>query len=288
LRKLAGAALIALSLTVDGAGADQRLVAVKVERPPVTDGRDDDAAWARAQAVTTIDAVADIPLTLKAVYTEGAIYFLVQYPDATENREHKTMLWDQAAERYRIGPKREDTFIFKWNLSAGSIDLRVSGHTPHRADIWYWKAYRTDHGRYADDKMHIFEITAIPRSQKILSDTGHSFYLYRPGDEGDPAYRAIVHDKYEGDQAARYDFSQPSGSRADIRAKGEWKEGSWTIEFARPLDTGHADDIQFRIDGSYLFGVSRYEIAGRKRDPTIEQPDFGRGDVGEPLVLIFR
>jgi hypothetical protein len=288
LPKLTGAALIALSITTHGALADQQMAALKVQRPPVIDGRDDDAAWTRAQAVTTIDAVAGIPLTLKAVYTEDAIFFLVQYPDATENREHKTMLWDEAAKRYRIGPKREDTFVFKWSMSASSIDLRVSGHTPHRADIWYWKAYRTDHGRYADDKMHIFEITPIPRSQKILSSTGHSFYLYRPGDEGKPAYRALVHEKYEGDQTARYSLAQPSGSRGDIRAKGKWKEGSWTIEFARPLDTGHADDVRFQVDRSYLFGVSRYEIAGRKRDPTIEQPDFGGGDVGEPLVLIFR
>ena len=287
-RKLTGAALIALSVMTDGALADQQVVAVNVQRPPVIDGRADDAVWTRARAVTTIDAVAEIPLTLKAVYTEDAIFFLVQYPDATENREHKTMLWDEAAKMYRMGPAREDTFVFKWHLGAGPVDLRLSGDTPHLADIWYWKAYRTDHAGYADDKMHVFSITRMPRSQKILSATGHSFYLFRPGDAGEAAYRAVVHEKYEGDQVLRYAFAQPSGSRADIRAKGEWKEGSWTIEFARPLDTGQSDDVQFRIDRSYLFGVSRYEIAGRRRDPTIEQPDFGRGDVGERLTLIFR
>lgn len=136
--------------------------------------------------------------------------------------------------------------------------------------------------------MHVFSVTPMPRSQKVLSATGHSFYLFRPGDAGQAAYRAVVHEEYEGKRAVRYRFAQPNGSRADIRAKGEWNEGTWTIEFARPLDTGHSDDIHFRIDRSYLFGVSRYEIAGRGRDPTIEQPDFGRGDVGEPLTLIFR
>ena len=141
--------------------------------------------------MTTIDAVADIPLTLKAAYSNDAIFFLVQYPDATENREHKTMLWDEAAERYRIGPSREDTFVFKWHLGAGPTDLRISGDSPHRADIWYWKSYRTDHAGFADDKMHVFDVTPMPRSQKVLSQTGHSFYLHRPGDAGEAAYRAV-------------------------------------------------------------------------------------------------
>jgi hypothetical protein len=268
--------------------ADQQVVAVKIDNPPVIDGRGDDAAWARAQAVTTTDAVAAIPLRLKAVYTDDAIFFFVQYPDASENREHKTMLWDEAAKRYRIGPSREDTFVFKWHMGAGPADLRVSGDSPHRADIWYWKAYRTDHAGYADDKMHVFGVAPMPRSQKVLSRTGHSFYLYRPGDAGEPAYSAVVHDKYQGERAVRYNWAKPAGSRADIRAKGLWTDGWWTIEFARPLDTGHPDDIQFRTGRSYLFGVSRYEVAGRRRDPTIEQPDFGRGDVGERLTLIFR
>ena len=86
----------------------------------------------------------------------------------------------------------------------------------------------------------------------------------------------------------RYRFAQPSGSRADVRAKGQWQDGRWTIEFARPLQTGHSDDIAFRMDRRYRFGVSRFEIAGRKRNPALEQPDFGRGDVGELLYLVFQ
>jgi hypothetical protein len=282
------AAAIAVSSAAAEVLADQQLIAVKVEHPPLIDGRGDDAAWAGAEAVTTMDAAADIPLTLKAVYTDERIFFLVGYPDATENREHKTMEWDESAKRYRMGPTREDTFVFKWQMDAGPIDIRICGDMPHRADIWFWKAYRTDHAGYADDKMHVFDITRMPRSQKVLSNSGHSFYLFRPGDQGEAAYRAAVYDKFEGERAVRYEFAEPSGSRADIRAKGLWRDGAWTIEFARPLDTGHSDDIQFRIDGGYRFGVSRYEIAGRERDPTIEQPDYGAGDVGEILTLTFR
>lgn len=282
-----GAALIALSVTTGTAFADQDVVAVKVAEPPVIDGDGDDAAWSRTGAVTTTDAVAAIPLTLKAVHTGDTLFLLVQYPDPTEDREHETMVWDESAKLYRVGPKREDTFVFKWDFGPSLTDLTLSANAPYKADIWFWKAYRTDHAGHADDKMHIYSITPQRRATSLLHASGRTFYLLRPGDAGEAAYRLVVRDKYEGELTARYRLVQPSGSRADVRAKGQWKEGKWTIEFGRRLDTGHADDIQFRLDRSHFFGVSRYEIAGRRRDPTIEQPDYGAGDVGERLKLIF-
>lgn len=280
--------LVVVSLAAGAAFAKQSVVAARVEEPPVVDGRDDDAAWSRARAVTTTDADASAPITLKAVYTNETLYFLVRFADPTEDREHKTMFWDESKKLYRIGPAREDTFVFKWNLGPNLTDLTLSAEVPYKADVWVWKAFRTDHAGYADDKMHIYSIISLPRSQKISTVSGRTFYLQRPGDAGEAAYRPIVHEKYQGDRAARYDLVQPSGSRADVRAKGEWRDGSWTIEFARALDTGHADDIQFRLNRKCFFGVSRHEIAGRQSDPTIEQPDYGAGDVGERLTLIFQ
>jgi hypothetical protein len=45
------------------------------------------------------------------------------------------------------------------------------------------------------------------------------------------------------------------GSRDDIASKGTWKDGRWTVEFKRKLDTGHpADDIIFRP------GSTRYYV----------------------------
>ena len=55
----------------------------------------------------------------------------------------------------------------------------------------------------------------------------------------------------------------------------------------RKLVTNHSDDIQFDLDRVYRFGVSRYEIAGRKRNPKLEQPWFGAGEITGPLTLKF-
>ena len=268
--------------------ADQELISVKADHAPVIDGRADDPVWSRAPAVTTIDAVAKIPLTLKSVHTDAEIFLLVTYPDATENREHKTMLWDPATEMYRTGPKREDVFVVKWNMEPFAADLTLSAEKPYRADIWFWKAYRTDHAGYADDKMQIYSVSLLARAQKLFARTGQAFYLVRPGDDGEAAYRPRVHHKYEGDSAPRYIQAQPSGSRADVRAKGIWQPETWTVEFSRRLDTTHSDDIQFDRSLAYRFGVSRYEIAGREPDPSLEQPHYGSGEIGEHLTLIFR
>ena len=67
----------------------------------------------------------------------------------------------------------------------------------------------------------------------------------------------------------------------------EWKDGQWTIEFTRKLDTGHNDDVLFKTTGKYQFGISRYEVAGREPEKNASQPLYGCGDVGEKLNLIF-
>ena len=164
----------------------------------------------------------------------------------------------------------------------------MSADNQYTADIWYWKSYRTDHAGYADDKMHIYSALDSPNAKKRLSDAGRRFYLSRPGDRGEAAYEARIYPSYVDDEVEKYTQRTPQGSRADIRAKGSWRDGVWTVEFRRKLDTGHGDDVQFQVGGRYLFGVSRYEIAGRKPDPNLEEPYFGSGEIGDPITLAFQ
>ena len=112
-------------------------------------------------------------------------------------------------------------------------------------------------------------------------------FLLRQGDRGKSAYVSKIEIDFAGDKIPQFQSRPPTDSRADIRAQGKWDQGYWSIELARKLRTGHTDDIQFELEKSYLFGVSRYEIAGRKPDPNISQPLYGSGDVGAPLILKF-
>jgi hypothetical protein len=51
-------------------------------------------------------------------------------------------------------------------------------------------------------------------------------------------------------------LSAPAGpSWNDIKARGNWIDGVWTVEIAHPLRTGHADDIQFDTTQEYYFDI---------------------------------
>lgn len=45
------------------------------------------------------------------------------------------------------------------------------------------------------------------------------------------------------------------GSKDDILTKGTNANGTWTVEFARALDTGHADDVRLILGEDTSFGV---------------------------------
>ena len=107
----------------------------------------------------------------------------------------------------------------------------------------------------------------------------------RTGDEGRAAYETLTYDRYVDQRTTRYAIGKPSGSRADVRAKGVWKDGYWTLEFSRKLVTGYPDDVQFDTSLTYTFGVSCYEIAGKIVNPRLSQPFYGAGEISEINTL---
>lgn len=53
-----------------------------------------------------------------------------------------------------------------------------------------------------------------------------------------------------------YSIGEPSGGVADVRAKGKWEHGRWTVEFMRKLSTGQPDDTVFRPAKAYAMAVA--------------------------------
>lgn len=278
------------SLNSTAGFAMQALVATKTAVAPQIDGRADDDCWQHASPVTVHDIVANIDIVLKAAHDGENVYLLAEFPDADESRLHRALVWQPELKSYQNGPTREDSLVLKWSMSGADADLTLKSDRPYRADIWYWKAHRTDHAGYADDKIQHYTTTRDKKSLLLLSKSGKVFYLLRRGDAGGPAYKPKLQAEYSEDLVAKYDQISPGGSRADVRAKGDWRDGRWVIEFARKLETGHDDDLQMELGGHYYFGVSRYEIAGRQ--PELEgesdNPLFGSGEVGELLQLSFQ
>ncbi len=267
--------------------AEQHVVAVLVDNPPIIDGMGDDIVWKSSPTITTQNAVEKIPIELQAVYTTEHLFMKVHLPDATENRKHKMLVWEPGLGVYKTGTTREDSFVIKWSMEPVPVDLSLQAKIPYRADIWFWKAFRTDAIGYADDKLHIYSFQKGKKAQGIILDNGEMMFLSRPSDTGKSSYKSIIYEKFSGNIVVRYKHRQPTGSRADVRAKGVWSDGFWTIEFQRDLRTGNSDDLQFQVNLPYYFGVSKYEIGGKVVNPKLEQPYYESGDVGETLKLIF-
>lgn len=53
-----------------------------------------------------------------------------------------------------------------------------------------------------------------------------------------------------------------TGSRANIKQAAIWRNGTWTTEIARDLNTGHDGDVQFTVGQEYIFGVAIMDNTG--------------------------
>jgi len=255
---------------------------------PTIDGHASDTTWNFASQLTIKDAVTELNHKLACVYDNSRIYIKASYADTTESRTHKTGVWNQEEGTYKYSTDREDTLVLKWNMDDNKGDLSLSSDVPYRADIWYWKAHRTDPMGYADDKSHVYSYERLKKSKKSISKRGNRFFLVRRGDRGQSAYKPIIHVTHFYDEVQSYSHRNPTGSRADIKAKGRWFNNKWTIEFSRALDTGNADDVRFRTNRQYQFGVSRYEIAGTREIKNSNNPQHGAGDIDQTITLIFQ
>ena len=267
----------------------QIILSKKVEKVPQLDGLANDPAWASVKPVAVRDQASGATILLRSVYTEEELYFLVEYPDSAENPLHNPWLWNEIKQSYESGAHREDTFVFKWNMMGKDVNLSNFSDDDYLADIWYWKANRTNPAGYADDKLQELSGQASEKAMTLISLTGKTRYLNRRSDEGRPAYKEFKPSKFEGDIVDRYPQSVPEGSRSDVKAKGRWINGFWAIEFARSLKTENTDDLVFDPlrNQPYLFGVSIFSLYGKPHDPN--SPNFyGRGRVSEPLYLSFQ
>lgn len=243
--------------------------------------------WSTAQAVVVMDAVAKIPVTLTALHDGRNVSIRAVFPDPDESREHRTLRWDAAARAYADGPEREDMLALKWSMSGPDTGLTLAEDAPYMADEWCWRACRTDHAGHADDRLQIYSVHPDPYAKAMVSRGGKVFYLTREGDAGTDPGAPALHPGYAGERAAKYELARPTGSRADVSARGFWSAGHWTVTFRRALDTRSPDDVAFDTAEAYAFGVSRFDLAGGPAEPSAHEPLFNCGEVGEVLLLRF-
>jgi len=165
-------------------------------------------------------------------------------------------------------------FINCSNLCHGSTMQTDAGEL---ADLWIWGATRTDPKDYADDKYltdagfvddsgdEIFDVNeneGLPIQQAatdpganvpVLVDSGAiRFYPNLPWKGGNTIPGYIMH--------------EPFGSKADIVVRSAYREGKWTLEMRRHLDTLMEDgsDTIFNpdVDANIEFHSAVYDTSG--------------------------
>lgn len=201
--------------------------------------------WGKSKPAATTEVL------LKAVYTDDMIYFLVKWADSSMDDQHKPFKWEGSKEdgEYLSGKEREDRFAMQWPIS-GEFNSNMMAEVDAVVDIWQWKAARTDAAGILHDKSHIRSTKPLcGKFSTHYSLSGNGVYVARPGDGGVSPYKSNKIDpfEYQEDLVVQYIPLVPDvADAADVKAKGKWDNGFWTVEIARKLDTGnHASDTVF-------------------------------------------
>lgn len=159
------------------------VLSLSVDAAPSIDGDGGDAAWAGAPAMdfTTAGGAnsGSSTGTIKSVYTDDSVYFLVEWTDPTHSIERFPWVkgedgsWAQRGDTgsHDENEYYEDKFAFIWNINnsiagfeAGGCMVTCHPGEPGKAygnkytaagetgDIWHWKGVRSNPEGYVDDQ----------------------------------------------------------------------------------------------------------------------------------------
>lgn len=217
------------------------------QSPPAIDGRPgDDWSKARPLSVTVREALgggSPIVVVLRALHTDDALYVLAQWPDATESNQRDPYIWNAEAREYERPTRPDDQFALEFPLEGEFLLSMLPTKGAYTADVWHWKAGRSNLGGWVDDKRHIISQERLDGAKQYSMGGHNKVFVARPMDEGQASYKVKPKPvAFEGDVVGSYEAQQPTGSLEDVRGKGLHDGKGWTLEMMRRFNTGHADD----------------------------------------------
>jgi len=259
--------LLAVTLVLFAALVHAEMVfaeAIKMHRlktPPVLDGNGADWKSIPFVIVSLSKTWPDAITVVDKLYIKGGtyandVYLYLEWSDETKNILHKPWIWNKAKGRYVKGPQREDRLAIQYVMDGDYTTDWFSGKA-FKADMWHWKAARTNPLGLMHDKMTIISRQKIIRAAKHKSRSGKYIYIARPSDKGRKIYKARRYHSYQQDLMLKYELQQNAqGSVADVKAVGIWHNGKWHIEIKRQRNTGHDDDVVFPKQGKLVGGIA--------------------------------
>lgn len=216
-----------------------------------------------------------LQVELRAGIHEGQLYIAARWPDEAADTEYKG--WEWIGGKYVEGKRRDDAFAIRFHLS-GDYDRTMLSARSYVADVWFWSAARTNPVGYAEDWTHQISTRPIEDAAEYTVKGIGTVHIKKLRDAGVGPYRYLPRPKEKAaDHMPSFETTRsPSGSVSDVRARGRWAVGKWSLEFARKLDTGHADDLAFVVGRKVLGQIAVFNRGADENK-----------SVSEPLVFDF-
>lgn len=232
-------AILRKAPVLDGGDADWRAEGVRWTRLPATHASTMNLPGEQGDAS---DGFSPRPEIMAGVF-EDRFFLAVRWHDDKADTVYRR--WVMQDGRYRRDQKLDDMLAVRFH-TAGTFDECMLSGKAYTVDVWRWSAGRSQLAGIADDMQHVFSWERLDgASEYTVGDA--IMYMRKTNDAGEAGW-ALAPLPSPGGPAILPGVmvgGQSRGSRADVKAQGVWREGIWTVEFERNLDTGDADDVRF-------------------------------------------
>ncbi|MBI4185127.1 MAG: hypothetical protein HY521_14145 [Proteobacteria bacterium] len=188
--------------------------------------------------------------------------------------------------KYIPGTRTDDAATWSATKSKADIDQMMA--KGEFLELMQWRAHRSNPVGMADDG-YVLEYRNFDAGKNMFSSnmdaaTKQPKFMFDAGKAGVKSLRAedvgkadkpqvlvkgqndVAFDPNagwkEGDLLPQYLISRAdsTGSAADnANVKGEWKDGTWTVQWARPLNLANPDDKALKDGGVYTFGFAIHD-----------------------------
>ncbi|MBW2252008.1 MAG: hypothetical protein JRF60_15620 [Deltaproteobacteria bacterium] len=253
----------------------------------------------------------------KSVYTKNKIFFRFEWTDKDKSMNKKRWKYSGGewtkikGDEDRLGVTWEINRINKFatkgcavlchNESKNEKDWYYAvSSSKEKGDMWHWKAVRSNPVGYTEDGFVTTNPSKKPEEgRKRDAGSGTKAKSNRTKDKSKPAFmqdpskspslpgsllvdEAVEIKDYsifkDRDEIPGYMlYTEWKDSFSDLKTKGVWKNGRWTLVISRKLNTGYDDDVQFNTRKKYPFAIAVFDNAH-------EHNSYN----SEPLKLLFK
>jgi hypothetical protein len=241
-----------------------------------------------------------IELKTKSVFTKDEIFFRLEWPDKDKSMNKKRWKfsggeWAQIkADEDRLGAVFEINRVNKFATKGCAVLCHnesknekewyfAVSSAKEKADMWHWKAVRSNPVGYTEDGYVTTNPSKKPEKGRKRDAGSGKAKGNSTKDKSKPMYmqdsaksvsipgsllvsHAVEIKDYstfkEGDEIPGYMLNTAwKGSFADVKTKGVWANGKWTVMMSRKLETGNDDDVQFNTRKKYPFALAVFDNA---------------------------